>query len=128
MVTQKTESCPLVTMTRKCNPLQYYCLENPMDGGAWWTTLHGVAKSWTRLSDFTFTHLGGTSNIYSQPTRTSFSLCAYSFTHFWLFSMKFYSRRGRGREWPKMNSVGAGLHLEPFTECIFRFLRLGNTA
>ena len=36
-------------------PLQYSCLENPMDGGAWWTTVHGVTKSWTRLSDFTFT-------------------------------------------------------------------------
>ena len=37
------------------NPLQYSCLENPMDGGAWWATVHGVAKSQTRLSDFTFT-------------------------------------------------------------------------
>ena len=37
------------------NPLQYCCLENPMDGGAWWAAVHGVAKSWTRLSDFTFT-------------------------------------------------------------------------
>ena len=36
------------------NPLQYYCLENPMDRGAWWATVHGVAKSWTWLSDFTF--------------------------------------------------------------------------
>ena len=34
-------------------PLQCSCLENPMDGGAWWTTVHGVAKSRTRLSDFT---------------------------------------------------------------------------
>ena len=34
------------------NPLQYSCLENPMDGGAWWATVHGVAKSRTRLSDF----------------------------------------------------------------------------
>ena len=33
------------------NPLQYSCLENPMDGGAWWATVHGVAKSRTRLSD-----------------------------------------------------------------------------
>ena len=38
------------------NPLQYSCLENPMDGGAWWATVHGVAKSWTRLSDFTSLH------------------------------------------------------------------------
>ena len=36
-------------------PLQYSCLENPMDGGAWWAAVHGVAKSWTRLSNFTFT-------------------------------------------------------------------------
>ena len=36
-------------------PLQYSCLENPMDGGAWWTAAHGVDKSQTRLSDFTFT-------------------------------------------------------------------------
>ena len=36
-------------------PLQYSCLENPMDGGAWWAAIHGVAKSQTRLSDFTFT-------------------------------------------------------------------------
>ena len=35
-------------------PLQYSCLENPMDGGAWWVAVHGVAKSRTRLSDFTF--------------------------------------------------------------------------
>ena len=34
------------------NPLQYSCLENPMDRGAWWATIHGVAKSRTRLSDF----------------------------------------------------------------------------
>ena len=36
-------------------PLQYSCLENPMDGGAWWAAVHGVAKGRTRLSDFTFT-------------------------------------------------------------------------
>ena len=36
-------------------PLQYSCLENPMDGGAWRATVHGVAESQTRLSDFTFT-------------------------------------------------------------------------
>ena len=36
-------------------PLQYSCLENPMDGGAWKAEVHGVAKSWTRVSDFTFT-------------------------------------------------------------------------
>ena len=41
------------------NPLQYSCLENPMDGGAWRATVHGVARSQTRLSDFTFTFKKG---------------------------------------------------------------------
>ena len=35
------------------NPLRYSCLENPMDRGAWWATVHGVAKSRTLLSDLT---------------------------------------------------------------------------
>ena len=35
-------------------PLQYSCLENPMDRGAWQATVYGVAKSWTRLSDYHF--------------------------------------------------------------------------
>ena len=51
-------SYPLVGITfREGNgtPLQYSCLENPMDGGAWWAAVHGVTKSRTRLRDFTFT-------------------------------------------------------------------------
>ena len=36
-------------------PLQYSCLENPMDRAAWWAAVHGVTRSQTRLSDFTFT-------------------------------------------------------------------------
>ena len=46
-------------------PLQHSCLENPMDGGAWWAADHGVTKSRTRLSDFTFTfhfHVFGEGN------------------------------------------------------------------
>ena len=39
------------------NPLQYSCLGNPMDQGAWWTTVHGVAKSGTRLNDWAHTHM-----------------------------------------------------------------------
>ena len=38
------------------SPLQYSCLENPMDRGAWRATIHRVAKSQTRLSNFTYTH------------------------------------------------------------------------
>ena len=34
-----------------CIPLQYSCLENTMDRGAWWTKVHGVAKSWTQFND-----------------------------------------------------------------------------
>ena len=37
------------------NPLQYSCLENPIDGGAWWAAVHGVTRSQTQLSNFTFT-------------------------------------------------------------------------
>ena len=36
-------------------PLQYSCLENPAGGGAWWAAVHGIAKSRTQLSNFTFT-------------------------------------------------------------------------
>ena len=43
------------------NSLQYSCLENPMDGGAWEAAVHGVAKSQTRLSDFTSLHF----NLFS---------------------------------------------------------------
>ena len=52
------------------NPLQYSCLENPMDGGAWWATVHGVAKSRTRLSDFTF------------PFTFTYPSCTYFFVFF----------------------------------------------
>ena len=47
----------LLALPRWCNgtPLQYSRLENRMDGGAWWAAVHGVAKTQTRLSDFTFT-------------------------------------------------------------------------
>ena len=45
---------------RNGNPLQYFCLENPMDGGAWWATVHGVTKSRTRLSNLTNLTFQGT--------------------------------------------------------------------
>ena len=46
------------------NPLQCSCLENPMNEGAWWATVHGVAKSQTRLSDFTFTFFQVREDVY----------------------------------------------------------------
>ena len=60
------QSCPTLCDPRNCStpglpvgegngtPFQFSCLENPMDGGAWWAAVHGVAGSRTRLSDFTF--------------------------------------------------------------------------
>ena len=49
--------CPPVSCIwrRRWHPLQCSCLENPMDGGAWWAAVHAVAKCRARLSDFTFT-------------------------------------------------------------------------
>ena len=53
----RRDICIYVVPSREGNgtPLQYSRLENPMDGGAWWAAVHGVAKSRARLSDFTFT-------------------------------------------------------------------------
>ena len=56
---KKTSTSALLTMPNgegNSNPLQYSCLENPMDEGAWWATVHEVAKSWTWLSEFTLLH------------------------------------------------------------------------
>ena len=53
------------------NPLQYSCLENPMDRGAWWATAHGVARSWTRLNDFhtqSFLGEGDFATPYTNPS------------------------------------------------------------
>ena len=47
------------------------CLENPMDGGAWWAAVHGVAKSPTQLSDFTFTFHFHALEKEMQPTQCS---------------------------------------------------------
>ena len=51
---KRVRALSIVTIIGWCTPLQYSCLENPMDGGAWWAAVHGVAKSRTWLSDFTF--------------------------------------------------------------------------
>ena len=53
-----TIATPLVRLRGEGNgtPLQYSCLENPMDGGTWKAAVHGVAEGRTRLSDFTLTH------------------------------------------------------------------------
>ena len=65
------------------NPLQYPCLENPMDGGAWEAAVHGVAKSRTQLSDFTFLSISRTSHFLQ--------MC-FPFTQhsFWCWTWPFY--------------------------------------
>ena len=52
---QELETLKLSVGEGNGTPPLYSCLENPMDGGAWWAAVHGVAKSRKRLSDFTFT-------------------------------------------------------------------------
>ena len=54
------------------NPLQYSCLENPKDGGAWWAPVHGVAKSQTRLSEKIIVYLN---NIFDEYIC---SVCGYT--------------------------------------------------
>ena len=61
------------------NPLQYSCLENPMDGGAWWATVHGVTKSWTWLSDFAFN--GDTDIVQFSHSVVSDSLWPHGLQH-----------------------------------------------
>jgi len=51
----ETENMKTIIGEGNDTPLQYSCLENPMDGGAWEPAVHEVARSRTRLSDFTFT-------------------------------------------------------------------------
>ena len=68
------------------NPLQYSCLENPMDRGAWWASVHGVAKSWTRLSDFTFTFIIYMRSIYFvECISTSFLFIAKKYSIEWIY-------------------------------------------
>ena len=53
--TAQLQSSHTLAQRRQWHPHQYSCLENPLDGRAWWAAVNGVAKSQTRLTDFTFT-------------------------------------------------------------------------
>ena len=75
----KSGCLQLIPPTRNCgegngNPLQYSCLENPMEGGAWWAAVHGVATSWAQLSNFTFTFY---SPALEKEMATHFSVLAW---------------------------------------------------
>ena len=75
------------------SPLQYSCLENSIDGGAWLATVHGVAKNWTRLSDFTVTI-----TIYSVPLVSYTCPLSAGVLHA-LLCLKVYSWRIRGERY-----------------------------
>ena len=90
---------------RMCNPLQYSCLENPMDRGAWWVTVHGVTKSWTWLSDQTTAialasgcHLWALTLLHSRAPIFLRSFCTYLLLHFYIW-------------WPSFCSCHLGDHL-----------------
>ena len=57
------------------NPLQYSCLENPMDRGAWWATVWWVTKSWTRLSTQAHTHRHYYGSLISNPWENAAAVC-----------------------------------------------------
>ena len=69
------------------NPLQYSCLENPMDRGAWWPTVHGVTDSWTQLKQlsmymqyiyiYIYTHTHNTYKTYIYNIYIYNSICVY---------------------------------------------------
>ena len=66
------------------NPLQYACQENPMDRGAWWATVHGVAKSRTRLRSFTYllTRIGIVlAGVFTSPLAPTSQKCKLRHSH-----------------------------------------------
>ena len=65
------------------NPLQYSCLENSMDWGAWWAIVHGVAKSRTRLSSFTIYFIIKSNQIkFCRPWHRHSHICLKTWTYF----------------------------------------------
>ena len=74
------------------NPLQYSCLENPTDRGAWWAIVHRVAKSWTWLKELSHTHTIG-STVEPQCVLTLMLVLVFILLyHTWLQSLlKFFS-------------------------------------
>ena len=68
------------------NPFQYSCLENSMDRRAWWAMVHGVARSWTRLSTHTYLYLLFYMSLMSQLFYMYFtsSLAVFSSLHFFI--------------------------------------------
>ena len=135
-------------------PLQYSCLENPMDWGAWKTAVHGVAKSRTRRSDFTFTfhfHVleketathssvlawripgigepGGQPSMGSHRVRHDWSNLAAAAAAAMVYTMNTYFSQfrgpGRPRSWPQHIQRLVRAHFLVHTQCVFALSSCG---
>ena len=85
------------------NPLQYACLENPTDRGAWWAIIHGATKSWTRLSDSQIhtslsyfskdeneiNNIGATTDVFNTPNHWPLATSNFSLSCNWSVSFCF---------------------------------------
>ena len=94
------------------NPLQYSCLVNPTEKGAWWATAHGVGKSRTQLSDsHTHTHTHTHTQFYQREKRASKGKMASPMHRTWTWA-NFRKRWGTGRSgyspWGRKESDTAG--------------------
>ena len=102
------------------NPLQYYCLENPRDGGAWWAAVYGVTQMWTRLKRFS----SSSSSLLYHPTLISVhdywkhqsfevplsmnSLSKITEMNYWIKLFPF----SRGSSWPEIKSRSPALQAD----------------
>ena len=91
-------------------PLQYSCLENPMGGGAWWATVHGVEKSRTRLSTLTFTFTIIALGDHHKKVQQTYGL---NKTHWFLMVMQTGSQVGF--QWGLSSWVADRCHLAVFS-------------
>ena len=97
-------------------PLQFPCLENPMDQGGWWAAVHGVARSWTWLSDFTFTfHF----HALEKEMSTHSSVLAWRIPGMGkpggLPSMESHKSRTRLKQLSSSSSSSSRILIKPFT-------------
>ena len=100
------------------NPLQYSCLGNPMNRGAWQATGHGVTKSWIQLSDLTHTHINGVFYIYLSPCGEGWGLLSplvYEST-----SLHTCSGQTRTEPFQDVYQVHSEIHLEYFYLCFLQ--------
>ena len=100
---------------RQGNPFQQSCLENPMDRGAWQATVHGVTKSLTRLSDFTFTTFRSIPTFSHSAVRKRSKPCRLhflDFTLYWLL-VRFGAWKLLAENWRPVVTENLWLVLQP---------------